>query len=157
MIFEKLDLLKFEIDKLKKLNKKIVWTNWCFDIIHPWHIQTFKDSKKLWDVLVVWINSDSSPYFKSKPWRPINNQQFRSEMIDCIRYVDFVYLFDDETPIVSISSLLPDILVKWWDYNVEEIVWYKEVTENWWKVLTIPIFWSYSTTAVIKKILDVYW
>lgn len=156
MIYKDLNALTVELERLRLQGRKVVWTNWCFDIIHPWHLETFKQAKQMWDILVVWLNWDKSPYFQTKPWRPINDENFRSLMLDGFKYIDYVYIFDDETPILPISTILPDILVKWWDYKVEDIVWYNEVTQNWWKVITIPVVWNYSTSNVIKKILEVY-
>lgn len=145
------------VDKLKKEQKKIVWTNGCFDIIHPGHIKSFEKAKSFWDVLIVGINSDSSPYWSSKPGRPINDQHFRSQIIDSIKYIDYVYLYDEETPIIPISKIIPDVLIKWWDYiDIKAIVWYDIVVNNGGKVLTVPLESSYSTTAIVKKILSVY-
>jgi D-glycero-beta-D-manno-heptose 1-phosphate adenylyltransferase len=135
--------------------QKIWFTNGCFDIIHPGHIHTFKEAKKHCDVLIVAINGDTSPYRKTKPWRPIHNQQHRAIILDSIKYVDYVIFFDEETPLIPISMLLPNVLVKWWDYNAKGVVGYKEVTENWWNVLIIPTVQWYSTTNSVNKILDV--
>lgn len=152
MIFKDLNLLKVEIEKLKSQWKKIVWTNGCFDLIHPGHIENFRQAKNLWDILIVWLNWDQSPHFKTKPWRPINNEDFRAQMLMAIRFIDFVYIFQDEKPFVPVREILPDIMVKWWDYKVEDIAWAKEVIENWWEVVIIPVIEWYSTTAMIKKI-----
>ena len=132
---------------------KIGFTNWCFDIIHPGHIYTFKEAKKHCDILIVAINSDSSPYWKTKPWRPIHDQQHRAIILDSMKYIDYVTFFDEETPILPILEILPDALIKWGDYTLEMIVWYKEVVENWGKVIIVPIVEWYSTTSSVKKIL----
>lgn len=154
MIIENLSILK-NICDLSKHQWKIIWfTNWCFDIIHPGHIYTFKEAKKYCDILIVAINSDVSPYRKTKPWRPIHDQMHRALILDSIKYIDYIIFFDEETPIVPISTLLPGVLVKGWDYIAEDVVWYKEVVANGWKVIIIPIVEWYSTTNSVHKILS---
>lgn len=154
MIIEKLELLSDVSCSLKKQWKKIWFTNWCFDIIHPWHIYTFKEAKKHCDVLIVAVNGDLSPYRKTKPWRPIHDQNHRAIILDSIKYVDYVIFFDDETPILPISKLLPDVLIKGGDYKAEDVVWYTEVTKNWGNVVIIPTVKWYSTTSSVHKILS---
>jgi len=104
------------IEEEKKKWKTIVWTNGCFDIMHPGHIETFKKAKELWDILVVWLNWKDSPYWKTKPWRPINNEFYRSVMLANLKQVDYVYIFNDKTPAIPVDVLKPDIVLKWWDY-----------------------------------------
>lgn len=154
MILENLELLKEISDWLKNNWKKIWFTNWCFDIIHPGHIYNFQEAKKYCDILIVAINWDKSPYRKTKPWRPIHDQSHRAIILDSIKYIDYVIFFDEETPIIPISKILPDVLIKWWDYKAEDIVWYKEVINNWWKIVIIPTVDWYSTTNSVKKILS---
>ena len=153
MIVYNLQVLKDICVAAKIQGKKIWFTNWCFDIIHPGHIHTFKETKNHCDILVVAINSDTSPYRKTKPGRPIHNQNHRAIILDSIRYVDYVIFFDEETPIVPISKILPDVLVKWGDYKAEDVIWYKEVVANWGKIIIIPTVEWYSTTNSVKKIL----
>ena len=154
MIVYDLQVLKDICAFAKAQGKKIGFTNWCFDIIHPWHIHTFKEAKNHCDILVVAINSDTSPYRKTKPGRPIHNQNHRAIILDSIRYVDYVIFFDEETPIVPISKILPDVLVKGGDYKAENVVWYQEVVDNGGQVIIIPTIEGYSTTNSVKKILD---
>ncbi|MDD4151665.1 MAG: adenylyltransferase/cytidyltransferase family protein [Candidatus Gracilibacteria bacterium] len=156
MIYKDLDLLKNEINKLKSEGKKIVWTNGCFDIIHPGHIETFKECKKLGDIVIVGLNGNESPYWSEKPGRPINDEKFRSLMLDAISYIDYIYIYNDETPLDALKELLPDVLVKGGDYDLEKIVGYKEITDNGGKVLTVPVLGDYSTTNIVKKILNTY-
>lgn len=132
MIFKENSIKKlYEVlSKHKKEEKVIVWTNWCFDLLHPWHIETFKKAKELWDILVVWLNGKDSPYWSTKPWRPINDENFRSIMIDSLKYVDYVYIFNDETPRETVSFLKPDIVLKGWDYIQKSIK--EKVFENSW-------------------------
>lgn len=155
MIIYDLSLLNNICLSTKAQWQKIWFTNGCFDIIHPWHIHTFKEAKKHCDILIVAINSDLSPYRKTKPWRPIHDQQHRAIILDSIKYIDYIIFFDEETPIIPISTLLPNVLVKWGDYNAQDVVGYKEVTKNWGNVLIIPTVEWYSTTNSVNKILDV--
>ena len=152
MIYRSLTDVKVFVDDLKRQGKKIVWTNGCFDILHPWHIESFKKAKEHGDVLIVWLNGDASPYRKTKPWRPIHNEIFRSEMLQAIRYVDVVYLYDEETPITAISLLLPDVLVKGGDYTPQSVVWYQEIIDNGWEIVIIPIVEGYSTTSILDNL-----
>jgi len=116
-----LEILKKIIEKHKNNWKKIVWTNGCFDIMHPGHIDTFTKAKKLWDILVVGLNWKNSPYWKTKPWRPINWEFHRSVMLANLKQVDYIYFFNDETPARPVDILKPDIVLKWWDYYIKNI------------------------------------
>lgn len=156
MIIENLETLSAVVSSHKKNWQKIVWTNWCFDLVHPGHIKTFAEAKGMGDVLIVWINWDSSPYWQTKPWRPVNDQDFRAQLLDSMKYIDYVYIYQEETPLIPVSSIIPDVLVKWWDYEIKSIVGYDHVTSNWWSVVTIPLHGNYSTTSIINKILAVY-
>ena len=133
--------------------KKIGFTNGCFDILHPWHIETFKQAKQYCDILFVALNWDKSPYRKTKPGRPIHDEIHRSIILDSLKYIDYVVFFNEETPIERIKDVMPDYLFKWWDYKAEDVVWYKEVTENGWEVIIIPTVEWYSTTNSVNKIL----
>ncbi len=156
MIIKNIVQLKKIILPLKAEGKKIIWTNGCFDIMHPGHIKTFEEAKKLWDILIVWLNGDKSPYRTTKPGRPIHSQEFRSLMLDSIKYVDYIYIYDEETPFLPIQAIIPDILVKGGDYAPEKIVWYDIVTGHGGKVVTIPTVGGYATTNTIQKILSTY-
>lgn len=155
MIYRNIEEFKTIMVSLKKQGKKIIWTNGCFDILHPWHIETFRQAKEHWDILIVWLNWDKSPYWSTKPWRPINDENFRSQMLYAIRFIDYIYIYDEETPISIISSILPDILVKGWDYKLEEIVGAKEVIDNGWKVVIIPTVKWFSTTNIVDKLKNI--
>jgi len=137
MIFQENEINKLkEIIKQKKKEwKTIVWTNGCFDLIHPWHLETFKKAKELWDILIVWLNWKDSPYWKTKPWRPINDEEFRSKMLEWLKDVDFIYIFNNETPVKPVEILQPDFVLKWWDYIQESI---KNLAEkkDWFIFLT---------------------
>jgi len=133
-----LEILENIIEKHKNNWKSIIWTNWCFDILHPGHIETFKKAKEIADILIVWVNWKDSPYWKTKPWRPINNEKFRTKMLDSLKFVDYVYIFNDKTPEKPVGILKPDFVLKWWDYIQESAKNYtKEVN---WIIDTYDIF-----------------
>jgi len=107
--------------------------------------------------VIIWLNWDKSPFRSTKPGRPINNQESRAIMLDSLKYVDYVYIYDDETPIEPITAIVPDILLKGSDYeDIEKIVWYDVVMWNWGKVLTVPLEHGYSTTNIVNRILKAY-
>lgn len=152
MIIHSIPELQEIIHKHKAAWKKIVWTNGCFDLMHPGHMTTLKNAKAKWDIVVVWLNGDQSPYRSTKPWRPINNEQFRAQMLDAIKYVDYVIIFQEENPFNIIAAIIPDILVKGWDYkDITTIAWYDVVINNWWSIL-IDEDKQYNTSDIIKKI-----
>lgn len=156
MIVENIDQLVEIRASLKEQWKKVVFTNGCFDILHPGHLKTFQDAKSYGDVLIVALNDDRSPYRSNKPGRPINDASFRSAMLDALRDVDYVISFDQETPLEYIKQLQPDVLVKWGDYKAEDVVGYEFITQYWGKVVIIPTLETYATTGIINKILAIY-
>lgn len=136
------------IKKYNKQNKKIVFTNGCFDILHAGHIKIFKEAKKQGDVLIVGINSDSSIKKIKGKERPIINQKQRLNIISAIRYVDHVVIYNEKTPYKLIKKLRPHILVKGNDYKLNEVVGRNLVK----KVILVPIIKGISTTNIINKI-----
>ncbi len=147
-----LSKLKKIVNKLKQQKKKIVFTNGCFDIIHSGHIQILKKSKSFGDVLVVGLNTDSSVRRLKGSLRPINNQIDRAKILDSIKFVDYVVLFSEDTPLRVIKELKPDILVKGGDYKLDKIVGYGIVP----KVVRVKLVNGKSTTDLIKKIKNLY-
>ncbi len=148
-------------DALQKINaqklngKKIVFTNGCFDIIHPGHVDYLSQARDLGDFLILGLNTDNSvKRLQKAPNRPINNEQARASVLAALASIDLIVLFDEETPYELISFLKPDVLVKGNDYEVEKIVGYDVVTANGGKVITIPFLEGFSTTNLIKKILS---
>jgi D-glycero-beta-D-manno-heptose 1-phosphate adenylyltransferase len=148
-------------DALQKINaqklrdKKIVFTNGCFDIIHPGHVDYLSQARDLGDFLILGLNTDNSVRRLQKaPNRPINNEQARASVLAALASVDLIVLFDDETPYELIKFLQPNILVKGDDYEVQKIVGYDVVTANGGKVITIPFLEGFSTTNLIKKIIS---
>ena len=141
------------LNNLDRANNKIVFTNGCFDILHFGHVDYLLKSKEMGDILVVGMNSDKSPYWNSKDSnRPINNQFNRSMLVASLFFVDYVVLFDDETPLNLIKKIKPDILVKGKDYSLVDIVGYDFVINNGGEVKTIDMVPELSTTNIINKI-----
>lgn len=141
--------LKKTIDILKSEGKKIVFTNGCFDIIHVGHIRYLKEAKKLGDVLIVGLNSDSS-IKRLKPHRPINAESDRAEVLASLEMVNYVAIFEEDTPYELIKFLKPDVLVKGGDWKKEEIVGSNLVPE----VHSLIYLSGVSTTDIIKKIRE---
>lgn len=139
--------LKEAVDMLKADGKKIVFTNGCFDIIHIGHIRYLKKARVLGDVLVIGLNSDKSVSM-IKPKRPINPQNYRAEILSSLEMVDYITLFDEETPYELIKFIQPDILVKGGDWKKEDIVGSDIVKET----LSLPFIKGISTTKIIERI-----
>ncbi len=135
-------------------DKKLVFTNGCFDILHKGHISYLKEAKSLGDFLMVAINSDASVRKLKGPNRPVNNENDRAFLVDNLKPVDFVTIFNEDTPYNVISELLPDFLVKGGDWNENQIVGSDIVKSNGGKVVSLPFVNDYSTTNVLKKIIS---
>jgi len=131
---------------------KIVFTNGCFDLIHRGHIEYLAKASALGDVLVVGLNTDASVRSIKGRSRPLQDEYSRALILAAMRFVDFVVLFDEDTPENLIRKIQPDVLVKGGDYKSSEIVGYDIVTAKGGKVLTIELVENYSTTKLIKKI-----
>jgi rfaE bifunctional protein nucleotidyltransferase chain/domain len=136
----------------KNKDKKIVFTNGCFDIIHKGHVTYLNEAKKLGDLLVIGLNSDASVKRLKGPERPINNEQDRLYVMSQLKPVDFVEIFTEDTPLNLIKSIQPRILVKGGDWKIEQIVGGKEVIENGGEVYSLNFVDGYSTTNIIHKI-----
>jgi len=130
---------------------KIVFTNGCFDLLHRGHIYYLSRARELGDVLVVGLNSDSSVTLLKGPGRPVNTEEARAEVLGALAFVDYIIIFEEETPLKLISGLEPDILVKGGDYRVEDIVGYREVSSRGGRVETIPLMEGYSSTSIIER------
>jgi len=139
--------LKNIIERLRQQRRKIVFTNGCFDLIHVGHVRYLTEAKKLGDILVVGLNSDKS-VSGIKPGRPINSEKDRAEVLAALYMVDYVTLFDEDTPYELIKEVQPDVLVKGADWDIKNIVGADIVKE----VRTIPFVEGISTTDLIKRI-----
>lgn len=148
------DSLKHELNRLKFFNKKIVFTNGCFDILHRGHIDYLIKAAALGDYLIIGLNTDSSVRGNKGIKRPINDEQSRALLLASLRFVDAVIFFDSPTPADLIREIIPDVLVKGADYKPEEIAGYDTVIQHGGKVMTIDLLPGYSTSLIEKKILD---
>lgn len=137
---------------LKRQNKKIVFTNGCFDFIHAGHVRYLKDASELGDVLVLGLNSDASITRQKGVGRPVNNFKDRAEVLSALSVVNFIIEFSEDSPINLINTIEPDILVKGGDYKEHEIVGYNEVKSKGGRVKSLGFYSEYSTTKLIKKI-----
>ncbi len=143
------------LSDLKKLGRRIVFTNGCFDILHPGHVDYLSQARDQGDYLVLGLNTDDSVRRLNKaPNRPINDELSRAKVLAGLASIDCIILFNEDTPYELIKALQPDVLVKGDDYQVEKIVGYDLVTSRGGKVVTIPFLQGYSTTNLIKKILS---
>lgn len=151
------------IEEIKKLrqqfkeeNKKVVFTNGVFDILHSGHVDYLAKSKSLGDILIVGLNSDKSVKKIKGDKRPIINESERAFVLSNLRAVDYVTLFDEETPKELIEILVPDILVKGADWQMDKIVGKDIVEKNGGEVKTIKFVSDQSTSKIIKSILEKY-
>ena len=140
------------INKIKANRKKIVFTNGCFDLLHVGHIRYLAQAKKLGDFLIIGLNSDSSVKELKGKDRPINSFDDRATLLSAIESVDLVIMFEEQTPENLIKDIVPDILVKGGDYNIEDIVGYQTVMQNGGQVKTLSFYDGYSSTNYINKI-----
>jgi len=140
------------INRIKAERKKIVFTNGCFDLLHVGHIRYLAQAKKLGDFLIIGLNSDSSVKELKGEDRPINSFEDRASLLSAIESVDLVVMFEEQTPENLIKDIVPDILVKGGDYNIEDIVGYQTVMQNGGQVKTLSFYDGYSSTNYINKI-----
>lgn len=148
--------LKAIRSKLKAEGKKVVFTNGVFDLIHSGHVDYLSKAKKLGDVLIVGLNSDDSVKRIKGDKRPILKQKERAFILSNLKPVDFVLLFDEDTPEKLISEIIPDILVKGADWAVEKIVGREVVEKNGGKVMNIEFVNDQSTSKIIELIVQRY-
>jgi len=142
--------------KLKASNKKLVFTNGVFDLIHSGHVDYLSKAKKLGDVLIVGLNSDASIKRIKGDKRPILKQEERAFILSNLKPVDYVVFFDEDTPEKLISEIVPDILVKGADWAVEKIVGKEIVEKNGGKVMNIEFVNDQSTSKIIDLIVQRY-
>jgi len=140
------------IQKWKDKGSEVVFTNGCFDIVHVGHVDYLEKARNLGDYLVLGLNSDDSVSRLKGKERPIVPENARARLLAALSFVDLVVFFEEDTPKELIAQLLPDILVKGKDYEINQIVGAKEVIENGGKVETIDLVEGFSTTNIIEKI-----
>jgi rfaE bifunctional protein nucleotidyltransferase chain/domain len=136
----------------KRNGKRVVFTNGCFDLLHPGHIHSLEAARGLGDLLVVGINSDESVRALKGAGRPVIPQEERAEILANLECVDGVVIFEELTPQKVVAALLPDILVKGNDWPGNRIVGREEVEAAGGKVVLIDVLPGYSTTDILKKI-----
>lgn len=142
--------------QLGKSGKTVVFTNGCFDILHPGHARYLEDAASLGDHLIVAVNSDSSVRSIKGPKRPILNEKSRAELVASLQSVGTVIIFQEDTPLEVIKEILPDILVKGADWPEEKIVGADVVRKSGGKVERIPFAPGFSTTSIIEKVIERY-
>ena len=140
------------IREYRENGKQIVFTNGCFDILHRGHIDYLKKAKQLGDVLVIGLNSDVSVKRLKGIQRPYQNEFDRAEVLNALRFVNLVVIFEEDTPLELICELKPDILVKGGDYEIHSIVGATEIQSWGGKVEIIPFLEGYGTSKLIDKI-----
>jgi D-beta-D-heptose 7-phosphate kinase/D-beta-D-heptose 1-phosphate adenosyltransferase len=149
-IYTRADLL-LQVNRWRLINKKIVFTNGVFDILHEGHISSLGNAASNGHILIVGLNADASVKKLKGESRPVNNQQSRALILASLLMVDAVVIFDEETPLQLITAILPDVLVKGGDYTIEQIAGAKEVVANGGEVKIAPILQGFSTTNIIEK------
>jgi len=150
------DEIKIIRQKLIKENKKVVFTNGCFDILHSGHVDYLTKAKALGDILVVGLNSDKSIREIKGEKRPIVNEHNRGIILAALKPVDYIVLFDEETPADLIDDIIPDILVKGADWDIDKIVGKDTVLNNGGEVKTIKFVNDQSTSKIIDTIISRY-
>lgn len=151
-----LDQLNKELGRRKDLSPRrpprVVFTNGCFDILHVGHVRYLRDARALGDILVVGLNSDASVKRLKGPERPVQVESDRAELLASLGVVDYVVLFEDDTPLSLIESVAPDILVKGGDWPPEKIVGSKFVLARGGEVKSLPFHPGRSTTSILERI-----
>jgi D-beta-D-heptose 7-phosphate kinase/D-beta-D-heptose 1-phosphate adenosyltransferase len=142
-----------ERQRLRAAGKRLVFTNGVFDLLHVGHVRYLAQARELGDALLVAINSDRTVRDLKGPDRPIFDESERAEILAALRHVDYVTVFDDVSPRGLIAKLLPDVLVKGGDYQLDEIHGREEVEAAGGKVISLPFVDGASTTALIEKMI----
>lgn len=147
-----LDELILQFGREKRNGKRVVFTNGCFDVLHPGHIHSLEAARALGDCLIVGMNGDHSVRALKGPGRPVIPAAERAEILVSLECVDAVVVFDDLTPQKVIASLLPDVLVKGGDWPGNQIVGREEVEAAGGKVVLVEVVEGYSTSEILKRI-----
>jgi D-beta-D-heptose 7-phosphate kinase/D-beta-D-heptose 1-phosphate adenosyltransferase len=145
------ELIRLTADE-KSRGRRVVFTNGCFDLLHPGHVRCLTEARALGDLLVVAVNSDRSVQGNKGPERPLVPQQDRAEVLAALSSVDYVTIFDETTPRELISRVLPTILVKGADWALDEVAGREEVEAAGGRVISIPLAQGYSTTSLVQRI-----
>ena len=143
--------LQHQLKRWRLQNKKIVFTNGVFDILHQGHIASLSQAATNGHVLIVGVNADASVKRLKGESRPVSNENSRALLLAALVITDAIIIFEEDTPLNLITAILPDVLVKGGDYTLEQIVGAKEVMANGGEVKIVPILEGFSTTAIIEK------
>ncbi len=135
---------------------RLVFTNGCFDILHPGHVDYLERARRMGEVLVVGLNSDNSVRRLKGALRPVNDQHSRARVLAALACVDYVMIFEEDTPLELIKAVRPDVLVKGGDWSVDRIVGRDVVEEAGGTVCSIPLLDGYSTTGTIDRIVAMH-
>ena len=146
------DELILHVQRERRNRRRIVFTNGCFDLLHPGHIRCLEQARALGDLLVVAINSDASVRRMKGAGRPVVPEAERTEVLAALAAVDYVTVFAEDTPREIITKILPDVLVKGGDWGLDQIVGREEVEKGGGRVVSIPLEPGYSTTDILVKI-----
>lgn len=146
--------LQAERARLRQEGRTVIFTNGCFDLMHPGHVRYLQQARTLGDKLIVALNSDRAVRELKGPARPVLRAEERAEVMAALGCVDYVTIFDDISPRETIAALLPDVLVKGGDWDVAQIIGRAEVEAAGGKVLNLPFVAGVSTTKIIERILN---
>jgi len=152
-IYELDELLK-ALDMPRQGQKRVVFTNGCFDLMHAGHVSYLRAARHQGDLLVVGLNSDRSVRTLKGPSRPIVGQDMRAQVLEALECVDYITLFDDPDPLRLITALKPDVLVKGADWEEAQIVGAREVRDSGGDVVRIPLVTGISTSEIIRRIVE---
>lgn len=144
--------LLLEIQKWRAANKKIIFTNGCFDLIHVGHLRTFNEAKKMGDLLVVGINSDRSVKALKGETRPLISEQERAELISALKPVDYVIIFNEMNASRLLDTIKPDVYVKGGDYTLDNLPEKDSIIRSKIEVKFIPLVAGISTTELVKRV-----
>ena len=136
----------------RALQQTYVFTNGCFDVIHPGHVTLLREAKKLGHYLIVAINSDRSVRALKGPGRPLQDEAARATVLAALQDVDGVVVFDEDTPLEIIRALRPDVLVKGGDYTPDQVVGLAEVERDGGRVVLVPLVPGHSSSAVVQRV-----
>jgi D-beta-D-heptose 7-phosphate kinase/D-beta-D-heptose 1-phosphate adenosyltransferase len=151
-----LEDLRAAREELRKQGKTLVFTNGCFDVVHRGHVEILKRARAFGDALAVGVNSDDSMKRLKGERRPIVPQDDRAAVVAALGSVDFVTIFEDDTPERVIAALVPDVLVKGSDYELSEIVGRETVESAGGKVVRVDLYGDYSTEKMFRRIAGIY-
>jgi D-beta-D-heptose 7-phosphate kinase/D-beta-D-heptose 1-phosphate adenosyltransferase len=143
--------LLLQVKRWRLKSKKIVFTNGVFDIVHEGHIASLCEAASHADILIIGLNADASVKRLKGDSRPVNSENSRALILASMLMTDAIVIFEEDTPLNLISSIMPDVLVKGGDYTLEQIVGAKEVMANGGEVIIAPILKGFSTTSIIER------